>query len=61
MLRLLSVRQTLLLICVGSAGLLAYGLYLQHVVGLVPCPMCIVQRYALVHCGTLLDIFCTMP
>ncbi len=48
MLRLLSVRQTLLLICVGSAGLLAYGLYLQHVVGLVPCPMCIVQRYALV-------------
>lgn len=28
-------------------GLLAYGLYLQHVVGLVPCPMCIVQRYAL--------------
>ena len=32
-------------VCVG---LLAYGLYLQHVVGLVPCPMCIVQRYALV-------------
>jgi len=29
-------------------GLLAYGLYLQHVVGLEPCPMCIVQRYALV-------------
>lgn len=28
-------------------GLLAFGLYLQHVVGLVPCPMCIVQRYAL--------------
>jgi len=48
MLRLLSVRQTLLLVCVGSIGLLAYGLYLQHVVGLVPCPMCIVQRYALV-------------
>lgn len=29
-------------------SLLAFGLYLQHVVGLVPCPMCIVQRYALV-------------
>jgi disulfide bond formation protein DsbB len=29
-------------------GLLAFGLYLQQVVGLVPCPMCIVQRYALV-------------
>ena len=29
-------------------GLLAFGLYLQHVVGLDPCPMCIVQRYALI-------------
>ncbi|MEO8545128.1 MAG: disulfide bond formation protein B [Burkholderiaceae bacterium] len=48
MLRFFSVRQTLSLVCVGSVGLLAYGLYLQHVVGLVPCPMCIVQRYALV-------------
>jgi protein dithiol:quinone oxidoreductase len=31
-----------------AAALLAFGLYLQHVVGLEPCPMCIVQRYALV-------------
>ena len=30
------------------AGLLAFGLYLQHVVGLEPCPMCIMQRYAFV-------------
>ena len=29
-------------------GLLSFGMYLQHVVGLVPCPMCIVQRYAMV-------------
>lgn len=48
MLGLLSVRQTLVLVCVGTVGLLAYGLYLQHGVGLEPCPMCIVQRYALV-------------
>ena len=27
--------------------MLAYGLYLQHVEGLEPCPMCVVQRYAL--------------
>jgi disulfide bond formation protein DsbB len=27
--------------------MLAFGLYLQHGVGLDPCPMCIVQRYAL--------------
>ena len=29
-------------------ALLSFGLYLQHVVGLEPCPMCIVQRYAMV-------------
>ena len=28
--------------------MLAFGLYLQHVEGLNPCPMCIVQRYALI-------------
>ncbi|WP_296490708.1 disulfide bond formation protein B [Rhodoferax sp.] len=27
--------------------MLAFGLYLQHSQGLEPCPMCIVQRYAL--------------
>jgi len=27
--------------------MLAFGLYLQHSTGLEPCPMCIVQRYAL--------------
>jgi disulfide bond formation protein DsbB len=29
-------------------GLLGFGLYLQHGLDLEPCPMCIVQRYALV-------------
>lgn len=35
-------------ISVACFALLAFGIYLQQVVGLVPCPMCIVQRYALV-------------
>lgn len=48
MLGFLTVRQSLAVVCLGSIGLLAFGLYLQHVVGLEPCPMCIVQRYALV-------------
>jgi disulfide bond formation protein DsbB len=34
-------------VALGALALLAFGLYLQHVVGLEPCPMCIVQRYAL--------------
>ena len=38
----------MLLIALACIGMLAFGLYLQHVVGLNPCPMCIVQRYALI-------------
>jgi protein dithiol:quinone oxidoreductase len=30
-------------------GMLGFGLYLQLIVGLNPCPMCIVQRYALIY------------
>lgn len=39
------VLAALTLVCLA---LLAFGMYLQHVEGLEPCPMCIVQRYALV-------------
>jgi len=39
------------LICLACVGMLAFGMYLQHVVGLEPCPMCVVQRYALVAVG----------
>lgn len=41
-------RRILALIALACIGLLAFGMYLQHVQGLEPCPMCIVQRYALV-------------
>lgn len=36
------------LVFITCVALLGYGMYLQHVVGLEPCPMCVVQRYALV-------------
>ena len=41
-------RRLMAVVSLGCIGLLMYGMYLQHVVGLEPCPMCIVQRYALV-------------
>jgi disulfide bond formation protein DsbB len=44
-------RRIWLLILLVCAGLLSFGMYLQHVVGLVPCPMCIVQRYVMVLMG----------
>lgn len=44
-------RRVLAFVAVACVAMLAFGLYLQHVVGLEPCPMCIVQRYALVLVG----------
>ena len=41
-------RQVFALLSAGCVVMLGFGLYLQHGVGLVPCPMCIVQRYALI-------------
>jgi len=40
--------RVLALVSVVCLAMLAFGLYLQHSTGLEPCPMCIVQRYALV-------------
>ena len=45
--RRLSFRQVMLLIAFACAAMLAFGYYLQHIVGLEPCPMCVVQRYAI--------------
>ncbi|MFM2036775.1 MAG: hypothetical protein RL459_2040 [Pseudomonadota bacterium] len=49
-------RRVLGLICLASVLMLVFGLYLQHVVGLEPCPMCIVQRYALVIVAVLAGV-----
>jgi disulfide bond formation protein DsbB len=49
----LSITQAFALLALGCTGLLGFGMYLQHVVGLEPCPMCIVQRYAMTLIGVL--------
>ena len=43
-----SPQRWMLLMALSGIGMLVFGLYLQHGVGLNPCPMCIVQRYALI-------------
>lgn len=54
----LGLQSVRLMWAMGSAcfALLIFGLYLQHAVGLEPCPMCIVQRYLLL----LVGVFCVM-
>jgi protein dithiol:quinone oxidoreductase len=44
----LSFRQVMLLIAAACVAMLGFGYYLQHVVGLEPCPMCVVQRYTII-------------
>ena len=44
----ITLQRWMLLTALAGIGMLVFGLYLQHVVGLNPCPMCIVQRYALI-------------
>jgi disulfide bond formation protein DsbB len=46
-----SPRRICLFIVLVCVALLSFGMYLQHVVGLEPCPMCIVQRYVMVLIG----------
>lgn len=42
----LTTRPALLLIFLVCTALLAYALYLQEAQGLLPCPLCVVQRIA---------------
>ncbi len=46
-----SPRQIFAFIAAACFGLIGFGLVLQHQVGLEPCPMCILQRYAFVSIG----------
>jgi disulfide bond formation protein DsbB len=51
--QLLRPRSLFLAIFAGCAGLIAFGMYLQHALDLQPCPMCILQRYAFVVAGII--------
>ena len=49
MLNRLPTRAWLAIVAVASSAMMAFGVfYLQYYLGLEPCPMCIVQRYALI-------------
>ena len=46
-------RTVYLAIFLVCAGLIGFALYLQHSLGLEPCPMCILQRYAFIVVGVI--------
>ncbi len=49
----LTPRVALGLVAFGTIGAMAAGLYLQHVVGLAPCPLCVLQRIGFIACGLI--------
>lgn len=55
------VRQILAGVALGSLAMLGFGLYLQHVQGLHPCPMCIVQRYLLILVALVAALAALLP
>jgi protein dithiol:quinone oxidoreductase len=54
-------RRVLGVLAAAGVGMLCFGLYLQLVVGLVPCPMCIVQRYALILAVLVAAVAAAVP
>ena len=51
--KLLNSRLIYLVMFLACAGLIGFALYLQHSLGLEPCPMCILQRYAFILVGLI--------
>lgn len=49
----LSFRSACLLGFLACLGLMAYALYAQYVLGLDPCPLCILQRVAVIGTGVV--------
>ena len=50
---MLNSRLIYLAMFLACAGLIGFALYLQHALGLEPCPMCILQRYAFIVMGVI--------
>lgn len=51
----------LLLITIASLGLLGVGLYLQLVLEMLPCPLCVLQRYAFAAIALICGIALLLP
>ena len=48
-----SPRMIFSIIFVSCTSLLGFGLYLEHIVGLEPCPLCVFQRIAYIIVGLI--------
>lgn len=44
-----------------SLSLVGFALYLQHVKGQMPCPLCVIQRYVFLALALVCFVFAAMP
>ena len=49
----LTLEDQALMTCIICGLILYTGLFLEHIVGLEPCPLCLVQRFWFFSCGVL--------
>jgi len=54
-------KPVLLAVALVSFALLGVALYLQHVENMLPCPLCIIQRYAFAAIGMICLAFAILP
>jgi disulfide bond formation protein DsbB len=54
-------RPILLAVAFISIALLGFALYLQHAENMLPCPLCIMQRYAFAAVAVICLIFAALP
>jgi disulfide bond formation protein DsbB len=54
-------KPVLVAVALASLGLLAYALYLQHGQDMLPCPLCIIQRYAFALVAIICLAFAFLP
>jgi disulfide bond formation protein DsbB len=59
--RLLRPRRLYLSVFAAAAALIGFGMYLQQIEHLEPCPLCILQRYAFVVVGLLALLAAALP
>jgi disulfide bond formation protein DsbB len=48
---MIHTRSLLLSIALGAFGLIGVALYLQHGLDMLPCPLCVIQRYLFIAIG----------
>ncbi len=50
---MIHTRSLLLSIAIAAFGLIGVALYLQHGLDMLPCPLCVIQRYLFIAIGVL--------